>query len=171
MVQRLGMAIVLVHDPEVFLLDEPASGLDPKSRMQLRDILKRLSADGKAVIISSHILGELSDFCTHVAIMDKGRMVVSGAVDEIQKKIMGTRKLVITLLDAGEQCANLIGTFAGARVVSALDNVIHAEVKDGLEQMAALNSFLVGKGVKVASFAAEKSNLEDLFVQITTDGE
>jgi ABC-2 type transport system ATP-binding protein len=171
MVQRLGMAIVLVHDPEVFLLDEPASGLDPKSRMQLRDILRRLSANGKAIIISSHILSELSDFCTHVAIMDKGRMVVSGAVDEVQKRIVGARKVAVTVLDGGERAAELVGTFAGARVISVHENVIHAEVKDGLEQMAALNAFLVGKGISVASLAAEKSNLEDLFVRITTDGD
>jgi ABC-2 type transport system ATP-binding protein len=93
MVQRMGVGVLLVHEPDLFLLDEPASGLDPKARIQLRATLKKLSTEGKTIIISSHILTELSGFCSHIAIMDEGNIVMYGAVDEIQQKIAGTRKI------------------------------------------------------------------------------
>ncbi|MHC5082536.1 MAG: ABC transporter ATP-binding protein, partial [Planctomycetota bacterium] len=80
MVQRMGLAVLLVHDPDIFLLDEPASGLDPIARIQLRDILRRLSNEGKTIIISSHILTELSGFCTHLAVMNQGSLVLQGEI-------------------------------------------------------------------------------------------
>ncbi len=171
MVQRLGLAVLMMHDPSVYLLDEPASGLDPKARILLRDILKKLSAEGKAIIISSHILSELSDFCTHIAIMDRGKMLICGDVGEVQKRVVGSRKITITVMNDAGQVAETMKTFAGVQVESAHGNVILAEIKGGHEQMAALNTFLVGKGVKVASLSELKSNLEDLFVRITSDGE
>ena len=87
MVQRMGLATLLVREPEVFLLDEPASGLDPMARIQLRDILRRLSQQGKTILISSHILTELSGFCTHIAIMNRGQLVMYGSVEEIERQI------------------------------------------------------------------------------------
>ena len=83
MVQRMGVGALLVHNPDLFLLDEPASGLDPKARIHLREILKKLANEGKTIIISSHILTELSGFCTHIALMNDGKIVMHGAVDEI----------------------------------------------------------------------------------------
>src|SRR5437016_9965017 len=84
MTQRLGLARVLLHEPQVLILDEPASGLDPRARIEMRELLKELRNMGKTVLISSHILTEMSDFCNKIGIIEAGQMIVSGDVDEIQ---------------------------------------------------------------------------------------
>jgi ABC-type glutathione transport system ATPase component len=96
--QRLMLAKTLIPEPEVLLLDEPASGLDPQGRIDLKDVLKALAADGKTVLISSHILAEMSEFCTSVAIMERGRMVVSGKIDEIQALIAAAREAGLPMI-------------------------------------------------------------------------
>ena len=167
MVQRMGVAVLLVHEPEVFILDEPASGLDPKARIQLRAVLTRLSTEGKTTIISSHILTELSGFCSHIAIMNKGRIVMYGSVDEIQLKMAGARKVVVTVLEDCEKATGLIGDFANTRVTSIRGNAISAELSDTLDKLAALNKHLVENGVKVISFCEERADLEDIFMSIS----
>jgi len=167
MVQRMGIGVLLVHDPDVLLLDEPASGLDPKARIQLRAVLKRLSGEGKTIIISSHILTELSGFCSHVALMNAGDIVMQGAVEEIQQKVFGSRKIIISVLEKSEEAVRLIEEFPGAEVRAVRDNTITVEAGPGEAQLAALNSHLVTKGVKVFSFAEEKTDLEDLFMKIS----
>ena len=87
--QRLMLAKTLIPDPQVLLLDEPASGVDPQGRIDLKNILKRLASEGKTILVSSHILAEMNEFCTSVAIMEKGRLVVSGRIDEVNARIMG----------------------------------------------------------------------------------
>lgn len=168
MVQRLGVAVLLVHNPELFLLDEPASGLDPKARIQLREILKKLSSDGKTIIISSHILTELSGFCTHIAIMNKGRMVMYGSVDDIQKKITGTKKVNITVLDDIAKAVKLLEEYIPPEAISVKENTISVKVAAEPKEMASLNAYLVGEGVQVVEFYEEKTNLEDLFMQISS---
>ena len=96
--QRLMLAKTLIPDPQVLLLDEPASGIDPQGRIDLKNILKGLAAEGKTVLISSHILAEMTEFCTSVAIMERGRMVVSGTIDEIHERVMGGSVLVVEVL-------------------------------------------------------------------------
>jgi ABC-2 type transport system ATP-binding protein len=169
MVQRMGVAVLLVHDPDVFLLDEPASGLDPKARIQLRRVLSRLSSEGKTIIISSHILTELSGFCSHIAIMDRGRVVVQGSVDEIQLKLAGTKKIVVRVLERPEEAGRIIAGFASAKLLSSQGGTITAEVAGTDEQLAELNAALVNQGIRVAAFYEEKANLEDLFMKITAN--
>ncbi len=167
MVQRMGVGVLLVHDPDVFLLDEPASGLDPKARIQLRAILTKLSREGKTIIISSHILTELSGFCSHIALMNEGKMVLQGAVDEIQQKVFDSRKIRVSVLENCDQAVRLIKEFPDTKIGTVQDNEITVEISAGESELAALNSHLVSKGIKVFSFGEEKTDLEDLFMKIS----
>jgi len=170
MVQRMGVGVLLVHDPDVFLLDEPASGLDPKARIQLRAVLKKLSSEGKTIIISSHILTELSGFCTHIALMNKGNIVLHGAVDDIQKQVFNSKIICISVLDNCDEAVRLIKEFPNTKIEAVKDNTIILEINADDSELAALNSCLVAKGLKVFSFCEEKKDLEDLFMKISADG-
>jgi len=167
MVQRMGIGVLLVHGPDVFLLDEPASGLDPKARIQLRAVLTKLSREGKTIIISSHILTELSGFCSHIALMNEGKIVLQGAVDEIQQKVFDSRKIRVSVLENCDQAVRLIKEFPDTKIVTVQDNDITVEISAGESELAALNSHLVSKGIKVFSFGEEKTDLEDLFMKIS----
>ncbi len=167
MVQRMGVAALLVHDPDVFLLDEPASGLDPKARIQLRKVLTKLSSEGKTIMISSHILTELSGFCSHIALMNEGNIVLQGAVDEIQQKVFGSRKIRVSVLENCEQAVGIIKEFPNTKIETVKDNEITLEMTAGEPELASLNSQLVSKGIKVFSFCEEKTDLEDLFMKIS----
>ena len=168
MVQRVGVATLLVRDPEIFLLDEPASGLDPMARINLRNILNRLSEDGKTVIISSHILTELSGFCSHIAIMNKGKVVVFGAVDEVQAQTCGMLNARVKVLGEVERAVELIATMDEAKVVSADDHQITVALENNHDKLAMLNSHLVSNGIKVVGLSEEKMGLEDLFMEISS---
>ncbi len=167
MVQRMGVGVLLVHDPDVFLLDEPASGLDPKARIQLRAVLTKLSREGKTIVISSHILTELSGFCSHIALMNEGKIVLHGAVDEIQQKVFVSRKIRVSVLENCDQAVRLIKEFPDTKIGTVQDNDITVEISAGESELAALNSHLVAKGIKVFSFGEEKTDLEDLFMKIS----
>jgi ABC-2 type transport system ATP-binding protein len=169
MIQRMGVAVSLIHDPDVFLLDEPASGLDPKARIQLRNILKRLSSDGKTIVISSHILTELSGFCSHIAIMDKGKLVLFGAVNEIQQKITDSRKIAISVLNDCDKTAAIIKGFPNTEVISAVNNTVTFAIKASLPELAELNRVLVEQGIRVFNFQEEKAGIEDLFMKISSE--
>jgi ABC-2 type transport system ATP-binding protein len=169
MVQRMGVAVLLVHDPDIFLLDEPASGLDPKARIQLRQVLSKLSREGKTIIISSHILTELSGFCSHIALMDHGRLVVQGSVDEIQSRLGGAKQVIICVLDETDKATGIIEGFPPAKITYSQGNTIKAEVTGTNENLAELITALVSQGVKVTAFYEEKESLEDLFMKITAN--
>jgi ABC-2 type transport system ATP-binding protein len=165
--QRMMLAKTLIPDPAVLLLDEPASGVDPQGRIDLKNILKRVSAEGKAVLISSHILAEMNEFCTSVAIMERGRLVVGGRIDEVNRRIMGDMSLSVEILD---------GLDAFHRVVDADDHAGLVEARPGgvqefryrgnADAAAALLSRLVAAGVRVSSFSRRKDNLEELFLKV-----
>jgi ABC-2 type transport system ATP-binding protein len=108
MQQRLGLARALVHDPAVLLLDEPASGLDPRARLELREIVRELGRMGKAIVVSSHILAELADLCTHIAIVDGGRMLAAGPVAEVTRRLHGGRSVRVQVLGEGERLRDLL---------------------------------------------------------------
>lgn len=167
MVQRLGVAVLMVHDPDLFLLDEPASGLDPVARIQLRNILKKLGSAGKTVIVSSHILTELSDFCTHMAIMNKGVLSLYGNVDEIQRRMAGARRIRVSVLSDADRAIGVLGGFADASVVSVNGGTIVVELRGDDARLAALNTELVTGGVKVLAFAEEKASMEDVFMKVS----
>ena len=169
MVQRMGIGVLLVHDPEVLLLDEPASGLDPNQRIKLRKVLKRLSAEGKTTVISSHILTELSGLCSHIAIMNKGKIIVYGAVDEIQQRISGSRNVTITVLDDCGKATGLVKEFPNTEIINVQNNTIIVEMSAPIEELAELNTHLVNNNIKVVAFCEEKTNLEDIFMKISAE--
>lgn len=169
MMQRLGLGALLVYEPELFLLDEPASGLDPKARIDLRKVLTRLSQEGKTVLISSHILTELSDFCTHVIIMDHGTLLVHGKIDEILRQMQSSRRVQITVLDRINEIETFLHTIPAVEIVDRVHQTVTVAMPDDLEQIAQLNTALVHQGFKVVTFYEEKTNLEDIFLKIATN--
>ncbi|MCE5238718.1 ABC transporter ATP-binding protein [bacterium] len=164
--QRLMLAKTLLPDPRVLLLDEPASGVDPNGRALLKQILRDLGQAGKTVIISSHILSELSEFCTSVGVMQKGEMVVSGTVADVAARVMGRARVAL----------EVVGDPASAATVLAADPRVSAPVwengacrfafeGEGAEASELLTA-LVTAGVRVSSFSREKEDLEALFLKI-----
>jgi ABC-2 type transport system ATP-binding protein len=146
MKQRLSLARALVHDPEVLVLDEPASGLDPRARVELRNLLVELRGMGKTVVVSSHILAELSEMCTEVAIMEKGRLLAAGTPGQIRDQIGRKRQIRVRLAGGEERSFT---------------------VTDDAEQAELLRS-LLADGVPVLEFTEVGHGLEDLFMTITT---
>ena len=164
--QRLCLAKTLVHDPSVLILDEPASGLDPLARIEFRGIMKELVRLGKTIIISSHILGELSEFCNAVGIMEKGRIVVGGAIDEILARIKGSAALRIEVLREPESLEAILGSSPHVLSCSLDGNVAQVEFGGDDEAIADLHAEIVSRGVRVKSFYEKKENLEDIFLRI-----
>lgn len=169
MLQRLGVAVLMVYSPDIFILDEPASGLDPRARIQLRNNLKKLSKAGKTIIISSHILTELADFCTHVVIMDQGNVKLSGSIEEVQHKMKGVSKIKITVLDDPKCALDLIKNSEIDEVVMVQDNMITLQTSRDQEKIAELNTYLVQQGIRIVNFHEERINIEDVFMQISGD--
>jgi ABC-2 type transport system ATP-binding protein len=163
----MGVGVLLVHQPDVLLLDEPASGLDPKARIQLRDILKKLSAEGKTIIISSHILTELSDFCSHAAIMSRGNIVLYGSLDEIRQRVYDARRIAISIVGDTNAAVAAIKEFPGTIVQTVEGGNIKVDIKTDENGLAGMNSYLVSKGIRVCGFYEQKSDLEDLFMEIS----
>ena len=167
MKQRLCLAKTLIHDPKVLLLDEPASGLDPRARIEIKELFKELKAMGKTIIISSHILPELADFCNKVGIIERGEMLVSGDVQDIMAQVTGGRTLEIRLLDGWEQAAQMLGDAPGVRAVRQAENALHIDFAGDPAMQAQLNTRLVESGLRVLSFAEQETDLEDIFMKVT----
>ena len=164
--QRLMLAKTLIPDPEVLLLDEPASGVDPQGRIDLKNILKRLASEGKTILISSHILAEMNEFCTAVAIMEKGRLVVSGRIDEVNARIMGDSTLAVEVLGEIEAFLRILAEDDRAGPAVPKGNTFEFRFRGGPAEASELLGRLVGGGVRVASFARRKENLEELFLTV-----
>jgi ABC-2 type transport system ATP-binding protein len=165
--QRLMLAKTLIPDPQVLLLDEPASGLDPHGRADLKKIIKALAEAGKTVLVSSHILAEMSEFCTAVGIMERGRMVVSGKVEEVAEKVMGKAVLVIEVVGG----ADLLPAVARRDPQAGRPKPVgegRFEVPYSGDAVAASEflKLLVAGGVRVSAFGRKKEGLEDLFLKV-----
>ena len=170
MKQRLGLTRCLVHDPEVLLLDEPASGLDPRARVEMREVLKEIAGMGKAVLISSHILPELEDLSTEVGIIHRGRMVASGTVNSILAQLGGSRVLEARTLDQAEQAGSILEGLPGVSDVEILgeEGLVRAACSADSAGQAAILRTLVEAGIPVVSFNAVQE-LEDLFLALTEE--
>jgi ABC-2 type transport system ATP-binding protein len=171
MQQRLCLAHALVHDPEVLLLDEPASGLDPRARVELRELLRELRTLGKTILISSHILPELEELCTSVAIVDRGQVLAQGRVSDIERRLRFGAVLRIKVLGDGEAIAA-----ARERLAADVDVASATVLDDGTIELgfrgddaatARLLAETVAAGIAVVSFARAASDLEELFLQVT----
>jgi ABC-2 type transport system ATP-binding protein len=169
MVQRLGLATLLVREPALLLLDEPASGLDPMARIQLRDILRRLSHEGKTIVISSHILTELSGFCTHIAIMNRGQLVMYGSVEEIERQVAGQQAVVVKVLGDAAQAERILREIETVEAVAASDHTFTLTCGGGPEAVAEINRRLVAGGIGVVELARHKTSLEDLFMTLSVE--
>ncbi len=171
MKQRLCLARCLVHNPKLLILDEPASGLDPRARVVMKDILKRLSSEGKTILISSHILPELAQVCTHAGIIESGRLVMSGSIDEITSARGNARPIVLKMVDNQEITIQVIKENPYTRKITILDNTVTLLFSGNEEQEAALLSSIIQGGGVISSFSREESSLESLFLQITHEEE
>jgi ABC-2 type transport system ATP-binding protein len=171
MQQRLCLAHTLVHDPAVLLLDEPASGLDPRARVELRELLRELRSLGKTIVISSHILPELEELCTSVAIVDHGQVLAQGKVADIERRLRYGAVLRVRILvghDLDEARAHFA---ADPRVASATiltDDQIELGFRGDDEAAAELLARAIAAGIKITSFARAASDLEELFLQVTS---
>lgn len=175
MKQRLCVARALIHNPDLLVLDEPNSGLDPRARFEMKEVLKNLSSMGKTIIISSHILPELSEMCTSIGIMEHGRLIVSGRVEDVMQQSMGSSPIHISAyvenMENKEQAQEFIGTVLREQPLVSKVNFTEDEVlvnfKGDEKQVAQLLKFLISKNIMVNNFYREKEDLESLFLQIT----
>jgi ABC-2 type transport system ATP-binding protein len=171
MQQRLCLAHALVHDPQLLLLDEPASGLDPRARVELRELLRELRNLGKTIVISSHILPELEELCTSVAIVDRGQVLAQGSVTDIERRLRFGSVLRVRLLLEGEELEAARARFeADPDVASASileDGSIELGFRGDDAASARLLSESVAAGLPIVTFARAASDLEELFLQVT----
>ena len=165
--QRIGLARVLLHEPQVLLLDEPASGLDPRARIEIRNLLKRLGELHKTVIVSSHILPELADVCTRVGMIEKGELIVDGYVDEVMRKARQRILLQIRVSQNPEKAAGLLEQHALAHEVTVKKDVIELILKGEVNDYSDIPSALIEAGYKLLMFREEEVNLETAFMELT----
>lgn len=173
MKQRLCLARSLIHDPEVLILDEPASGLDPRARIEMREVLKELKSMGKTILISSHILPELAEMCDEIGVIENGELVAHGSVKEIHEKLQAQKVLMVTLKEGPTQAIEFFedNPHVFNIVQDENDELILRFHFDGTEedQMHLLKK-AVEHGLPILSFSGELTNLEDIFLEITKGG-
>ena len=171
MQQRLCLAHTLVHDPQVLLLDEPASGLDPRARVELRELLRELRALGKTILVSSHILPELEELCTSVAIIDRGQVLAQGRVAEIERRLRVGAVFRARILGDQDGIDAARAWFGAQPDVVTADLLEDATIEIGFhgddEGSARLLAAAVGAGLRIATFSRAASDLEELFLQVT----
>jgi len=167
MKQRLCLAKTLLHDPDVLLLDEPASGLDPHARIEIRELIRELCRMGKTVIVSSHILTELADFCTSIGIIEAGRLLAAGRIDEITAKLAGN--VIIEIIVKGDPALALDALAERPEIKRTTSDgrTIHAEFSGQPDEVDELLEYLVNRGVRLLGFTRTEADLEDIFLKIT----
>jgi ABC-2 type transport system ATP-binding protein len=171
MKQRLCLARALLHDPKVLIMDEPTNGLDPRTRMEFRDMLRELNESGKTILISSHILPELAELCTDVGIIDEGKMILHGPVDELVDRARTVKPLIIKVQKNQDRALQILKANPLVRTVSIKDREILAGFTGNAIQESELLSALTAGGVLVRSFIREPGNLEAVFMQLTNHNE
>lgn len=171
--QRLGLARALVHDPALIVADEPAAGLDPRARVELREIFRVLQEMGKTIFLSSHVLRELDDVATHVGIVEQGRLVASGTVDEIRARLRPHRQVRVTLLGPVDDAQVWLAAQPGVLSVEPTPPnnggpaALCVTLSGADDAAVALLAGLVGAGFPVLSYVEERETLEDLFMSLT----
>ncbi len=167
--QRLGLARTLLHDPAVLLLDEPLSGLDPRARIEMRRLMRRLGEMGKTIIVSSHILPELADVCNKVGIIDSGKMIASNDVATIIKQVSPNITLLIDLMRAedGSKAVDLLSAQSIVQSVAITDSLLRVTLKPEVEDYSGLGMLLASNGLAFRKFAQEEINLESAFMAFT----
>jgi ABC-2 type transport system ATP-binding protein len=167
MQQRLCLAHTLVHDPQILLLDEPASGLDPQARVEIRELLRELGRMGKTIMVSSHILSELAEICDHVGIIEKGHLLANGPIAEIRRQVLAGCTVRVRVLDRHDDLLAYLQQKPDIFDPQVTPEGIEMSFQGDNEALAALLRELIGVGFAVHSFSEESRDLEDLFFRIT----
>ena len=167
MTQRLGLARVLLHDPQVLLLDEPASGLDPRARIEIRTLLKRLRDMGKTIMVSSHILPELADICNKIGIIERGELIVNANVDEVMRQVRQHTIIDIGVVGDRDAAAKLLESQEIVTRVDEVEGCLRVTLADRDADYSQLATVLVTAGHKITMFREEEINLETAFMELT----
>jgi ABC-2 type transport system ATP-binding protein len=170
MTQRLGLARVLLHEPQVLLLDEPASGLDPRARIEMRELLKELRNMKKTIMVSSHILPELADICNKIGIIERGKLIFNGDVETAIAQVRQKHVFLVSVgADRNEEAAKVISQYSEVDSVDLIDQgkVIKTTLKQGTEDGYFIPERLLQTGFKLHMFKQEEVDLEDVFMYIT----
>ncbi len=173
MQQRLCLARALIHNPPILIMDEPTAGLDPRTRYEFKEILKELQSQGKTILISSHILPELAEICSDIGVIDQGRMVFEGSMEEILAQINVASPLLISVSGNRDKALKLLREHPEVETVTIREEEIAVGFSGDRKDEQALLKQLVTEGVNVYGFVRERGNLESVFMQITdhSDGE
>jgi ABC-2 type transport system ATP-binding protein len=167
--QRLCLGRAMIHDPAVLILDEPANGLDPRARIELRQMIRGLAADGKALLVSSHILTELGEMCDAIGIIERGELIISGTVAEIKNKLRPHIDVLVTLIDNGPGLAQWLEGKPHVSHIQPLERLVRFQFSSDSEQLQAeLLRSIIQAEFPVLEYATESRSLEDVFLQITT---
>jgi ABC-2 type transport system ATP-binding protein len=167
MKQRLSVARVLLHDPKVLLLDEPASGLDPRARIEIRELLKELHRMGKTIIISSHILHELAELCSTVGIIEQGELLFHGPLQEVLRRAKTGNKLQIRVIEQQDLAALLLERTKGIKGVEQRDGALVVEFEKATPDFSPIVRLLVDNNFKIREIKEEEVNLETAFMRLT----
>lgn len=170
MKQRLCLARTLTHDPQLLILDEPASGLDPRARIEMRELLRELQNMGKTIFFSSHILSEIADVCTSIAILEAGNLVAHGNIEQIQRQLRANRTIHVRLLGEREPLVNLLQASPGVVHLQTDDLPADSLRFDFSGDDVALSGLIqtaVSHHIPLVSFREEEHDLEDVFLQLT----
>jgi ABC-2 type transport system ATP-binding protein len=165
--QRLGLARTLLHDPQVLLLDEPLSGLDPRARIEMRNLLRRLGQMGKTIIVSSHILPELADICNKIGIIDRGVMTVNAEVADVMRQVRQRTILFVAVRGDLEPAARLLEQQDSVDFVEISDGRVNVTLHDGVDDYSDLATLLVERGHRLTMFREEDVSLESAFMTLT----
>lgn len=171
MKQRLCLAQALIHDPPLLVLDEPSSGLDPKTRLEFKELLLELNEQGKTVLLSSHVLSELAQMCSDIGIIDQGKLILSGSIREIMERVDQSNPLIITVYKNMEKAMAILRSHGCVRTISIKDNRLSVGFAGDAQDEALLLQQMIDADVLVNEFFRQPGNLETLFMQITDHGE
>ncbi|MDQ2087192.1 ABC transporter ATP-binding protein [Herbivorax sp. ANBcel31] len=170
MKQRLCLARSLIHDPDLLILDEPASGLDPRARVEMKEVLKELGNMGKTILISSHILPELSELCTAIGIIDRGKKIISGTVEDVMSKVSGNRIIRIKFLDKKDALEKFLKEQPAILSTKVHNEYIDAEFEGSKEIMAKMLKDAITQDIPIISFYELDRNLESVFMNLIKGG-
>jgi ABC-2 type transport system ATP-binding protein len=167
MKQRLCLAKTLVHDPPVLILDEPASGLDPRARIEVKALLKELRRMGKTILISSHILTELADCCTSIGIIERGQLLMHGPIHDVYRRIRGNRMIEVRFTENMDAGLSVIRSSPHLRDMQVEDHSAVLELETDDDGVAELLQQLIAQQVGIRSFSEKEPTLEDVFMMVT----
>jgi ABC-2 type transport system ATP-binding protein len=167
MKQRVTLARALLHDPPVLIMDEPAAGLDPRARVELRELLKILSRQGKAILISSHILSELAEICNGSIIIEHGKILMAGAIQDISTRSAPRRTLLIRSLDRQEILHKDLLQMPHVETVRLVGNEVAVEINGSDELCGEILNKLIQQGHRIVEFKQQRADLEDIFMKVT----